>query len=334
MASNTNKTLKYKVAKFHADKTTRTLQSLVQSAIKKKNAAFDRCHTLDAVAGVTRLINYHGPYKSMRVGELLDYTKGHAQPYTKFEKKLESLPLQGMAPPEGSDFIHSIFYFAILENHVIISQSTSLRVAQFEAYLNWLLHQTGQLKDEQFVELQDQPPMGKTGNVSDATSIEMSAPVEFVAKHPGGDEKSGNIVTTEDHGVKDVRIFLKGLGMDVLKALLPEALGFPDGLSPDEIAMNRELVVNLELKWKKRRSDDSTKLLDEVAQKLRHVDDELDYKIKTKDGGVITKNDLKLSKSIAIGTNPTSKLPNRDQLWESMHEWLKELLEQNRVSSS
>lgn len=72
----TTKTLKYKTAEFHNDTTNRTLQSLVQSALTKLKAAAKRRNLVDAGSGTVRLINYHSPYKSMRVGELLIIRKG------------------------------------------------------------------------------------------------------------------------------------------------------------------------------------------------------------------------------------------------------------------
>jgi len=323
----TTKTLKYKTAEFHNDTTNRTLQSMVQSALTKLKAASKRRNTVDAGSGTVRLINYHSPYKSMRVGELLDYTKGHVQPFTRIDEDAETLPLDALSPPdEQSEFVHSMFFFAIMRNHVIISQSMSLRVRQFEDYINWLLRESEIYDENQFVALIDQPP---TNGISDAKGLELSAPVHFGKQLRGGDSETK--INVQEDEVKNVRFFPKGSAWKALKEFLPPGLEIPEGFDLDEVAKNRELVVKLELSWKRPRKDDSTSLLDGIARQLRHVDDELDYVIQTP-SGTITKDQVKLSKSVSIGNYP-SGLPKREDLWHEMREWLQYLIQQNRVPS-
>lgn len=332
--ANTSKTLKYKTAVFYSDTSTRTLQEMVTAALSKKKLAIERRQDVDASSGVVRLINYHGPYKGMKVGELLDYTRGHSQPYTKIEKEKESLPLQAMSPPDNdSDFVHSIFYFGILNNHVIVSQSMSLKLRQFESYLNWLLHDSGQFKGEQFVSLSDQPTESDAAKILNAKGVEFSAPVKFDHSKSGKGDTAPTRITPPGEEIESLRYYPKGPMWKALKAIWPDTLGFPEGIDPDELAMNRELIVKLELKWMRPKKGQSTALIDTIAHQLRHVDDELDYTIKTRDGGEITKDNLKLSCKASIGINSSSKLPKREDMWPQMHTWLSSLIENKRVTS-
>ena len=66
-----SKSLVYKVANFNDETDTRNLQARLESALKKKKAASARRQGTDSESHF-RLINYNGPYKGLRVGEMFD----------------------------------------------------------------------------------------------------------------------------------------------------------------------------------------------------------------------------------------------------------------------
>lgn len=100
----------------------------------------------------------------------------------------------------------------------------------------------------------------------------------------------------------------------------------------DDIAMNRELVVQLKVSWKRARKDDPTTVMDTIANQFRHVDSELDYEITTRSGQTITKNQIKLSHTVSVGTDDNG-LPRREDLWHQMRNWFNDLIERERVLS-
>ena len=318
----TSKTLIYKVARFNNEVNGKSLQDLLVSALKKKSAALSRKKQGDSGTQFS-LINYHGPHKGMRVGEYFDYTQGHKQPLAELDDNAESLTISALAPPDKkSEFLHSILYFGILKNSVILSQSQALKALQFEAYLNWLLLDCGLLNEGDFMTLSDLPPIELKKDVANTKGIEIHAPVNL---EPVEETPAQKDITE----VKTIGFRPSSIGWDTLKKLLPDEMSLPKQLNVNDVISNSDLEVTLKLSWSKTRKDDSTQLLDSIANNLRHVDTELDYIFHTR-SGKITRDDLKLKRSISVAATPEG-LIKKLEMWERMFEWLEILLTQERI---
>jgi hypothetical protein len=315
----TTKTLIYKVARFNREIEGKSLQDLITNALKKRKAATSRKQECDS-ANQFRLINYHGPHKGIRVGEFFDYTHGHTQPLAKFDDDVDELEITALAPPDGeSEFLHSILYFCIWKNSVILSQSMSLKSPQFESYINWLLAECDLLGEGDFVTLADQPPLGAEKEVINTKGIEFNAPVSLEPiEHK--DKKSET---------KSVSFKPDNIGWDVLKKILPPEMTLPTELKASEVLLNSALEVTLMLHWSRLNRDDPTALLDRISNQLRHVDTELDYTIYTR-SGKITRDEIKLRRQIAVGTN-SDDLIKRSEMWERMQEWLEILVSEDKI---
>lgn len=213
MATSTTKPLTYKVAQFHGDGTTRTLQSVLRSAFNKLDSAWSRRQSANAAGKCFRLVNYNSNYKGIQVGELLDYTMGHKQAYTTIDEKASELDLKLMKPlGKQSEFIHSILYFGVFQNHVAIAQAMSLRTRQLEDYLTWLLREAKLLTEDQWITLDDQPDPQSVQKIDGAKGVTMSAPVEFSTGQTGSDRAStSRVLAPEDH-TKSFRVKPKGIG--------------------------------------------------------------------------------------------------------------------------
>ena len=331
--SKTTKTLLYKNAQFFGDDTTRTLQSMVQSALRKKKAAFERRQVVDGENSF-RFVNYHGPYKGIKVGMLLDYTQDHAKLATEIDPTSETLPLTPLKPPGDGQFVDGLLYFGVSNNHVVLVQSASLRSQQLEDHINWLLRSTDQLTDEQFVALVDQPPPELTGQIAATKGLAFSAPVNFQTgkKRKNEEDRDETRIQVPEDRTQKLSIRPRGGAWAAIRNMLPPEMELPTELDVDQIVENRQLVVKLELSWKRARKDDSTTLLDTISNQLRHVDSELDYEIRTKSGLRISKDKLKLSQPVSVEVGNSGFL-KKEELWPAMLEWLKELIENQRVLS-
>lgn len=315
----TTKTLVYKVARFNKELKGKNLQSLITLAFQKKKSAVSRRQQADS-ENHFRLINYHGPNKGMRVGEFFDYTHGHKQPMAKFEEEAEELEISSLAPPDKmTDFLHSILYFGIWENSVILSQSMSLRAPQFEAYLNWLLIDCELLGEDDFLSLCDNPPLNLASDVVNTKGIEFHAPVTFEPIKQNKD-------ATE---TRSIAFRPNNIGWDILKQIIPAEITLPTEIKASEVILNSALDVKLFVSWSKLRKDDSTEMLDKISNQLRHVDSELDYTILTK-SGKITRDDFKLRRPISVGMN-NDGLVKKSDMWERMQEWLEILITEEKI---
>lgn len=315
----TTKSLIHKLARFNKEVKGKTLQDLVTTALKQKKAATSRQKPGDSPHQFS-LVNYNGPFKGLRVGEFFDYTQGHRQPVAKFNDRDEELTITSVTPSDkNSDFLHSILYFGIWKNSVIMSQSMTLRSSDFEAYLNWLLSETGLLGEGDFISLIDYIPPSMHRKIKSTRGIEFVAPVTFEPKNPNGvTEKTRSIAYKP-----------KNLGWDVLKQIFPDELKLPSEYKESDIIPNSELEVTLLLKWTTTRKDDPTSLLDQISNQLRHVDTELDYKIHTK-SGTITKDQIKLKTMTAVSTD-SNGLVKKSDMWERIQAWLQLLSDEGRI---
>jgi hypothetical protein len=73
-------------------------------------------------------------------GDILHFTKGHLQALCRTaDNSAASVPVQQMKAPEQSEYVHSQMFWMVKGDHAFVVQSMSLRTAEFEQYLDWLL---------------------------------------------------------------------------------------------------------------------------------------------------------------------------------------------------
>lgn len=316
----TTKSLVYKVARFNDESNTRTLQQRFEAALKKRKTALKRRQQTDSEHHF-RLVNYNGPYKTMRVGEMFDYTSGAKQPTATLDDKAESLALDSVAPAnKKAEFLHSILYFGIRHNAVILSQSITLKSLQFESYLNWILRECGELTNEDFVALNDQPPANKKEALKNAKGVTLSAPVELTSLQESQTKSTGTDVT----GTNSITMTPSGKLWDKVKDFFPSEVKMPKGFDVDDVVRERSLEIKLTLSWNRTYEEDSTDFMDNIANQLRHVDTELDYSINTK-SGVITRDQIKLRKKVPVQEDSRG-LIRRESMWECIYKWLERLV--------
>lgn len=86
-------------------------------------------------------------------GDILHFTKGHLQALCRTaDDTAASVPVQQMQAPEQSEYVHSQMFWMLKGDHAFVVQSMSLRTAEFEQYLEWLLKaRTSNLNSEHSV---------------------------------------------------------------------------------------------------------------------------------------------------------------------------------------
>lgn len=82
---------------------------------------------------------YHDP-GDLVFGDILHFTKGHLQAlFDAGQQNERSASVEQMQAPERKEYIHSLMYWMVKDDHVFVIQSTSLRTEALEDYLSWLL---------------------------------------------------------------------------------------------------------------------------------------------------------------------------------------------------
>jgi hypothetical protein len=124
----------------------KTLESCVRDAMKTvRNGSpisgkwQERAWEVPPDKSDTLLMNvYHDDGISF-FGDLTIYTLGFMQALLRRDKNLPMLPVEQKPPPQGSEYIHSMMYWMVIRNHVLVLQSRSLTTKNLEQYLTWLL---------------------------------------------------------------------------------------------------------------------------------------------------------------------------------------------------
>lgn len=87
----------------------------------------------------TLLMNVHHDAGDSFFGDLTQYTRGFMQALLAQMEDVAVLDVEQEPPPEGKEYIHSMMYWMVIKDHVLILQSRSLMSKQIEEYLTWLL---------------------------------------------------------------------------------------------------------------------------------------------------------------------------------------------------
>tara|TARA_A100001391_G_C5000686_1_gene260676 strand:+ start:27 stop:956 length:930 start_codon:yes stop_codon:yes gene_type:complete len=301
----------------------------VRSAIQQKKFAADRQQSIVAGDASLRVINFAGTSHRMFVGELIEYTVGKEIPLAEIKAGKAAFDLSTSKAKAGSELLESTLYFAISEDHLVISQTSSLRASALESHLNWFLHETGLIPDDAFIFIADTIPASVVNDVRSSKAVELSSNIKFETTGENGEkiivEKpnpvSAKLGTTTD--TKSILFTPFGNAWDALQKLIPE-LDLQDQLSPDELASGRELKVKLLLSWKRAGRDQPSQMLDQIANQLRHVETEAEYAIVTKNGTRITQKEIKQSHPVSVKMK--NGLVVRDDLWPKMNDWLQRLI--------
>lgn len=282
-----------------------------------------------------RFINKSDTYKTILFGQMVLFEKDKSQSLLEISDNVKFYDINSItsndiiidgdnAQNKKREFVNSILYFGILNNHVIIVQSTSLRSREFESHLNWLINNFTDAKDFVLL-LQDKP--------SEATMQKMEkTPAKSI--RIGGlpitsEVKSGDADTEPKHigSVKTIKYRPTGKGGALLKAFLGD--NWADDINLNDSLDDANLQVSLEITYFRKTNDGGQAVIDSIATSLRHVDGE-DYSIKLQGGGEITGKEIKLSGSISVEYN--NGIVDENDLFLKMHKWLFSKLEAGELS--
>jgi hypothetical protein len=281
---------------------------------------------LDADETYHRLINHHRQRSGMLFGNMFSYSDGTNQLMLIADPNAESFPIEQIAPPADKDgkrreFLESILYFGIYGNHVILLQSTGLRGKQFEQHINWLLLDTKMIGSNENVLLADHPSRATKDKITSVgvKKIVIGKPlVEFMGE-------ANVAATARQQRDKRLKFAPEGLGIDMLQRLIGDA-----GMRRLKLedALDANLQISLEIKFKRTTTDEGQDLLDTIATSLRNIDVD-EYYIDLNKGGRVEGNEIKLFTPMSVVT--TNGLVDQSDLFTKMQQWLTSQLENGLI---
>ncbi|MFW2098631.1 hypothetical protein ACG9ZL_20885 [Acinetobacter sp. ULE_I057] len=253
------------------------------------------------------LINHASSHQSMFFGELIIVESGKAQAVLKIDSDdasefpiktylTEDLPPDDEDEEKSSDvvrkeFIDSVLYFGVIDNHVAIIQSRSLTARILESYLGWLLGEAAKaLPENSALILKDAPNPAIKEKLENtpAKTISISSGIGSCEVQPIHKVES-NIPAKIDYKIEDnvVDVLKSAFGVDL------DDLKLEDGLD------DANLKLKLTLTYNRKTSKSGQKVIDTVASSMRHNDD---YVITLEDGTKVTAENLKMSGKIPVET--------------------------------
>jgi hypothetical protein len=300
------------------------LQKLLIEAYKALPRARSRSKHLPEDEDVRRVMNFGDPTRNMTTGMVYDYTKGQSKSCVEEDEDAQNFSISAIAPPSDGkkrrEFLDSIIYFAILENHIVMLSSVSTGLSHLESYLNWLLLEAGVIKESQAFRLVDRLP--DNVRLRGVKSIKFK---EGNAFRPTAGRPKSDSATVEKNIIPDSHI--TNAVKTMVKQLLQEQRG---SKSLAEVAHPDDIDVKIEIICKNLRKDDEEPMLDDMAELFRHTQG-VDAEFELVGGGTVNSDKMKISQIKSIRC--IGGIPDSADLWSKMADWLEHLVQSGKVSA-
>lgn len=329
MIERKQKTFQYRYVEGLKDGKTLTqlLQPVLFTTHRTVGARSEPVIVDDPLEDVRRCINHKIHSGEMLFGELILYVKGTNKQVVTVDENLEELPTEQIRAPktetgEQREFIDGVVYFAALDNHMVIVQSTALRDRELESHLNWLLREKAKsLQEIESIVLRRELSMTAKEQMPEVRTIEVGAPLLYQTLD---ETQKNNTAPLTQHS----KIRITDLGYELLQTLVgAEKL---EELDLGQYGRADNLEISLMIKRKNgTRAPDSPaeRAMAALTTHLRHSHDQ-DIRVEAK-GGRLTGDTLYLMEKVSVEC--ANGIPSRHDLFENMRKWLSGKIEDGSV---
>jgi hypothetical protein len=313
----------------------RTLQDLVEEAMRKRPLVKDRLRTIEdgTEDGWQQFVNTHRSVLGMEFGNLVLYAPGQNRQIIALDDQANELDIEQLSPPEGEDgkkrqFLESLLYYGFAENHILLLQSVALRARELESYLNFLLWDAGLLAEDNAVYLNNYAPAATHERLSRAEvkSVRVGTPLVDVAAM-GEDAQDSGLPGRSARLTRRSAFSPIGEGLDLLQQLMGERLR---GIDWSDLHTGNNLQVFVEVTYSRQTDEKSQRMLNNLTSALRHVSDD-DVRIELKGGGTVVGSELQVKSYKNIDTY--GGIVDPQDLFEKMSAWLIEILNQGLIDA-
>jgi hypothetical protein len=292
------------------DTTKSSLENLIRSAM---STAVDSAaqlkdryrHRLRTINDDNYFVNYYedgsSSAESLVFGDVLHFTKGHLQALCDTtDADAAALPVKQMKAPERAEYVHSQMFWMVKGNHAFVVQSMSLRTADLEDYLSWLLSiKTHQIPTTHPVVLNmkfDDAAIG--GDLNDIQEIIVGGAVaarETVPEEPATELRETEITT---RGQIDTG---RAAGWATARKILVELLGGDANVDNlmEAVPPEAELNVQVHIGYKTRKRRIDRLALRQLETGLRNLPDS-QLQVKAKSADVATDGTIRLHHDASI----------------------------------
>ena len=303
-----------------------TLQQLISAALVNLTSVDLRTEPMDAQSTEVRVIGRHKIVSNVLCGYLSTWERGKSQAVITDDPQASSLSL-GAVPPgtaksgKKQEYIPGVLYFAVLDNHVALTQTTSMRGGTLESHFSWLLKsKTNSLPPTSSLVLSDEAQKATKERIrkSHVRSISFGQPLmtEFVPTK----QTNPNLAITKINEPEKKRFRPAGPVVDFIKNYFDEqrfeTLGF-------DSVLDGNLEVWIELRYPKRKrtqTEDTIMLMDNLGIGLRDIEGD-QVTLELADGHRVSGKELRVSGSISTPLNAVGQ-PDEDNVWDALVYWL------------
>lgn len=298
------------------------IQQLIASAVAKLGSVDKREQEL-VPGGNTRLV-LTGVHTSqgMLVAKLMQYTEGQKQRFLEMDSTAGDYKFDSVSPPASSgakrEFVQSLMYVALFEGHVMYIGSSALRSKQLESHLNWLMHTSGVLAEDDFLFLADQQSEKALAELSThkVDGLEIGGEIDFEVV-----ERVPTVRKTKTSpGVPGHKI-VKATGSiaDAIDSLFGPI--FSDAKLTSALNRQEHVGFKVVLNYRNRRkSDEGFDLMNRLAIAARHFEPD-ECKVLLNGGGVLRGDDIKVEKGLNVEVQLDGGL-EEPFVWVKIYAWL------------
>lgn len=283
----------------------------------------------DSEYHIYRLINFRRQYSDMVCGMFSMFDARKNAEVIALAENEENLEPEQLTAPESDDgdrreFLTGRLYFGVSYNHVILVQSQALKDRGFEAHLNWLVDSTAnRLQRGEIIELHQQVPLPAQKYLKQTRRLQIGAPVFRSEDEQAGSGSPGSVSSVSATVPSDGFRWLKALfSDDAIEAMNLDELG----------SAGEDIRVEVTIRRMGQHADEdpAVNTMEALATHLRHTNPE-DLRLKVPGIGTVNGNELRLMNE--MGTPHTNGVPDMENVFQNMRQWLRQCLENGMVEA-
>ncbi|GAB1668192.1 hypothetical protein Mh1961_14120 [Mannheimia haemolytica] len=315
-----------------------TIQSLLEKALTSGDlsVASGRMEQINAGSEEVRFINAYVNEGKMLFCQLVYIESGKQQVVLEMEDGAKSYSILPFNLNENTEkdkkrrkeFINSILYFLVFNNHLVILKSKALTERDLENHLYWLLTEKSEmLPITSTLALAIQPPKMVREIVEKEPVKKIKIGTDLAGSFTPQEKQSEEEKRTEIANLKEQHRlvtntkslrFTPDVGIGLLKQIIPDNL-FSEAKLQDCLDESN-LRINLEITYDRKTTEKGQSFIDTIAHSIRHTHDD-DVKIILKNGGILRGSEVKLSGDIMVKINDKGIIDETD-LRKQMKDWL------------
>ncbi len=321
-----NKTVVYKRVEFHSNTGHENLKTMLSKALVKRATIGDRKlniadqdHPIFHLVGRTQI-----EPKGFVFGSLILYTPGTDPLFLVDDEQASNITLEKMTAPKTRDgkrreFLESVMYFGVIQNHMIMIQSQALKSSHLETYLQWLLHGASVMAGDNTLHLVDTPSKTVREKINKGKGVKTIKIGGEVL--PRTTMPSAALQVADKPSTKSVSVVAKNKDLEwgplaAIKSLLEPSEAAK--IDFDQLT-GSNIELTLTLKYNRTTTDDGHKLMDTLGAAFRNTE-EVETEIELIDGGSIKGSELKLNGTIKVSSYDGQL--SESEVYEGMRQWL------------